>query len=124
MKTILLLFILVLSQVFSGAVAANDWECNPAGNQSQMNACAEEDFSKSDRELNVVYKRVIANLDRTGQQELRQEQRKWLKERDPQCKAKADSEAEGGSMWPMEYQSCRAKITRERTKILMKRFAK
>ena len=36
---------------------------------------------------------------------LRQEQHAWLKQRDPQCKAKA-RESEGGSIWPLEYYSC------------------
>ena len=89
-------------------------ECNYEGTQQQMNACARRDFEKADRELNHLYKQLMATLKPSNQEKLRVEQRAWLKERDPKCRAVADDEAKGGSMWPMLFQICLAGATQIR----------
>ena len=45
---------------------------------------------------------------------LRQAQRAWLTFRDAQCTYEGYGEARGGSMEPMVYSGCRARLTRER----------
>lgn len=109
---------LILTQ--STAFALGDDECDYAGNQSQMDACAVRDFEIADRELNVIYKELMGSLPESKQKALQNEQRAWLKERDPKCRTEANDEAEGGSMWPMLYQSCRATTTQARIKALKK----
>src|SRR5271163_486015 len=49
-----------------------------AQSQSEMNLQAENDFAKSDAQLNVVYKKLIAKLDATSTEKLRVSQRAWL----------------------------------------------
>jgi uncharacterized protein YecT (DUF1311 family) len=102
----------------SAAWSLSDQECDYAGNQSQMNACAERDFETADRELNLTYKQLMSSIPETKKKELQKEQRSWLKTRDPKCREEANDEAEGGSMWAMLYQSCRATATQSRIKIL------
>jgi uncharacterized protein YecT (DUF1311 family) len=82
-----------------------------------MNACAVRDFREADKMLNEKYKAVMASLAPTKQKTLRQEQRSWLKVRDPQCKLKAKF-SEGGSIWPIEYFGCLKMSTELRTKEL------
>ncbi len=95
------------------------FECDYGGNQSQMSACAVGDFETADRELNVIYKELMGSMPESKQKALQNEQRAWLKARDPKCEVEAnDGAEEGGSMWPMLYQSCRANATQARIKIL------
>lgn len=83
-----------------------------------MNACAERDFETADREPNFTYKQLMSSIPATKKKELLKEQRAWLKTRDPKCREEANDEAEGGSMWAILYQSCRATATQSRIKIL------
>jgi uncharacterized protein YecT (DUF1311 family) len=105
-------------------VAANDaaWsqapECNEDGTQIELTACAVRDFNTADAELNRVYKKLMDSLTTENQKRLRNEQRGWLKERDPKCKKETNAEAYGGSIWPMLYERCREKLTKDRTQQL------
>jgi len=85
-----------------------------------MNTCAIRDFNTADAELKRVYKKLVVSLKPVSKKSLREEQRAWLKMRDPKCKMEANSEAEGGSMWPMVYNSCREKLTKARVLQLRK----
>ena len=93
---------------------------NFAGAQSQheMNRQAEADFEKADAELNRVYKKTLSDLDAEGQKKLKAAQRAWIAFRDTQAEFDADSEARGGSMYPMIYYGGLARLTRERIKQL------
>lgn len=95
-------------------------ECNYEGTQAQMNACAIRDFNTADAELNLVYKKLIRSLTPEDGSKIREEQRAWLKQRDPLCKKEADGDAEGGSMWPVLYNSCREQLTKVRILQLQK----
>ena len=97
-------------------------------NQLEMNMCAGLDFEAADRELNVAWREAIADaraadreVDRRYDQrpseeaKMREAQRAWLLFRDAQCTVEGYEEARGGSMEPMVYSGCRARLTRERT---------
>ena len=96
------------------ADAADPFDCNPNGNQQEINACAVRDFRTSDAKLNNRYREVMAALPTDKRMALRQEQREWIKHRDPSCKAQAKPN-EGGSIWPLVFNSCLEKSTRKRT---------
>jgi uncharacterized protein YecT (DUF1311 family) len=100
------------------AWSSNDEDCDYAGTQTQMNACAKRDYEASDKELNRVYGQLMRTLTPPKQKTLRKEQRTWLKERDPKCRKEANDEAEGGSMWPTLFESCRETSTKARIKQL------
>jgi uncharacterized protein YecT (DUF1311 family) len=102
------------------ARAADDADpstCRPDGNQQQLNACAVRDYRAADAALNNRYREVMAELPTGPRIALRQEQRDWLRHRDPACKTEARS-SEGGSIWPLEFYGCLETSTRERTRQL------
>ena len=92
--------------------------CNRQGTQVELTACAQSDFKMADAELNRVYKKRINSLTKSNQKTLREEQRAWLRNRDPKCNKDANAEAYGGSMWPMLYDRCREELTKDRTQQL------
>jgi uncharacterized protein YecT (DUF1311 family) len=89
-------------------------DCNPNGNQQQMNDCAVRDFRAADAVLNIRYGEVMKTLLPQMRVALRNEQRTWLKGRDPACKRAAKAN-EGGSIWPLVFNACLEKSTRKRT---------
>ena len=100
-----------------------DRDCDDAMNQSELNFCAARNFEKADAELNRQFRAVITELRadgfdyddgrQSGEQKLREAQRAWIIFRDAHCTLEA-YESRGGSMEPMLYNGCRARITRER----------
>ena len=102
------------------AGAADDADpstCRPDGNQQQLDACAVRDYRAADSALNIRYREVMADLPPAPRMALRQEQRDWLRHRDPACKTEARS-SEGGSIWPLAFYGCLERSTRERTAAL------
>ena len=104
-----------------------DHHCDDPQNQADMNACAAIDFDAADAELNAVWREAVdsaraadAELDRefdqrpTTEEKLREAQRAWIVFRDAHCTVEGYDEARGGSMEPMIYDGCRARLTRER----------
>ncbi|RCS22196.1 DUF1311 domain-containing protein [Phyllobacterium salinisoli] len=124
----------VAGLLFLGVMPAlaetNNFDCNNALTQAEMDSCASQAYEAADAELNKVYKQVVAAMqakDKAGPQAngdsgsaleaLRQAQRAWISYRDRQCEL-AGLEARGGTMEPMLVSSCLARLTRSRTKQL------
>ena len=119
--------LMVLALQGSLDAQARQFNCSNPQAQMEMNACADIDFQRADAELNRVYRDSIAaerqadrELDRTydhgpsNESILRDAQRAWVAFRDAQCIHEANGEARGGSMEPMVYSICQARLTRER----------
>ncbi|HWT21539.1 MAG TPA: lysozyme inhibitor LprI family protein [Variovorax sp.] len=106
--------LLLLAAGAHAADDANPLDCRPDGNQQQMNACAVRDFRAADAALNIRYGEVMKTLSPQMRVALRTEQRAWLKGRDPSCK-RVSKANEGGSIWPLVFNSCLEKSTRQRT---------
>jgi uncharacterized protein YecT (DUF1311 family) len=106
-------FALLAGSARAAADAGPD-DCDPNGNQQQMNACAARDFRAADAVLNIRYGEVMKTLSPQMRVALRTEQRAWLKGRDPACKRAAKAN-EGGSIWPLVFSACLEKSTRKRT---------
>ena len=106
-------FLLGLIACLDTAVA-DEFRCNYSGNQQELNACALRDFRKADQVLNNEYKKLLGKLGPKQQAALRNEQRAWLRGRDPQC-SEAVKDSEGGSIWPMEFNGCLRDATVTRT---------
>lgn len=92
-----------------------------AQSQSEMNAQAARDAARADRELNKVYKEVLATLDDEGAKLLKASQRAWIAFRDAEAESAAD-EARGGSMAPLLYSGTVARLTEQRTQMLKQRL--
>jgi len=98
--------------------------CNDrAKNQAEMNACASEEAARLDSQLNDVYRKVLSQVQR--QQEavakIKIVERAWIAYRDAYIDAvypAKDKQAEYGSIYPMEVDLLRAKLTQRQVAAL------
>jgi uncharacterized protein YecT (DUF1311 family) len=97
-------------------------DCANASSQSAMNICADQDYKKTDAELNSVYKHIAARLktDRDTTRLLVNAQKTWIAFRDAECTFSTSGSAEG-SINPMLVAQCRDGITQRRI-IDLKRY--
>lgn len=117
--------LLVLTMVVLPSVAASP-ACNPDGSQPEMNACAQDELELADAELNAVYLQVLEHSkhEPVFLQKFRAAQRLWIQLRDADLEAQfplADGENPRlayGSIYPLEYASAKAELTRARTQYL------
>jgi uncharacterized protein YecT (DUF1311 family) len=103
-------------------------DCNKANTQMEMTLCAQNRAESADKKLNNTYQilqRRLAinlrqgntaqiNLAKTRYQKLINAQNAWIKFRDTSCEYER-SNFEGGSIAPMIYHDCVAKLTDRRT---------
>ena len=118
----------LLAMPLPGTPAALADECDDSPPQQVMNRCAYDDWVAADGELNAAYKKARAFLQdldadlpaeqRGAADALRDAQRAWITYRDKACEAEA-ALFRGGTMEPFLYNSCRADLTRRRTKDLI-----
>lgn len=86
--------------------------------QGFQNECAAKRYWAADKALNAVYRSAMDKLAAEQKANLRQQQRKWLKTLESNCKESAGPRETSGNMWEMEYYDCLASTTAERTKEL------
>ncbi len=104
---------LVLSLLAGTAGAA----C-PGQTQQEMNACAQAEFQQADAALNAAWGPAKSFMDGIGQGDaLLDAQRKWIAFRDAACTAEI-APYSGGSIQPLIWYSCLARLTRTRTQDL------
>lgn len=89
--------------------------------QQSMNQCAAASFEIAERRLNEVFKKLAAVTDKADESRLKEEHAEWLALRERECHAAAQN-VEGGSMWPLRYNSCRVKMHKERIRYLKSRL--
>lgn len=98
--------------------------CNEkAKTQTEMNACASEEAARADAALNEVYRKVLAQA---GKQEeavakIKAAERAWIAYRDAYMDAMypaKNKQAEYGSIYPMEADLLRAKLTQRQVTAL------
>ena len=82
-----------------------------------MRACENKRYQEADRQLNVVYTRLIATLDNDQKQKLRLAQRAWLQFRDTNSDFLAAA-ASGGTLGPLLKITAMADMTEARVKEL------
>ncbi|MBO9099223.1 MULTISPECIES: lysozyme inhibitor LprI family protein [unclassified Rhizobium] len=118
---------MMMAMAHGVAMADETPDCSKAETQMDMNICAEQDFDTADAELNTQYKKTRASLQavdadleadmKGAEKALLAGQRGWIAYRDGHCDAEG-FQARGGSMEPMLVSSCKATMTRLRTKEL------
>lgn len=121
-----MMFALLLALATQPEAAPIDADCG--GNTLQMVQCANRSFDRADRELKLVWEEIaqaLSDQDRrlNDHREPRLEiartaHEAWLAFRDAQCAVEADSEARGGTMYPLIYIGCRTEMTRARVQQL------
>lgn len=119
----------LLALAFATPAAAQVEDCMAATTQLDLNTCAAQDFAAQDANLNEAYasakdilQGIDADLDPADQgaaKALLQAQRAWITYRDAGCMAEAYL-YEGGSIQPMIYSACRARVTAARAQDLWK----
>lgn len=93
-----------------------------AQSQQEMNQQAAADAAKADKELNQVYKEVLAaQVDEEAVKLLKAAQKAWLAFRDAEARH-AEDDARGGSMAPLLYYGRLCQLTEERTKQLKEKL--
>ena len=117
--------IFVTPAAIAPVYAANFAQCNVAGTQVEMNACAVDELAEADRQLNEVYRAVLKKEAGNAEfvQKLRTAQRAWVAFRDAELDAmyacaEPNASACWGSLLPVRYTSYKAKLTCERTERL------
>ena len=104
--------------LLAGPAMADDLNCKNPQDQQSMNFCAEKDYQAADKKLNAVYQKIMTALDDDGYKtKLKAAERAWMTFRDTQCTFET-AENEGGSIHPMVYSGCEARLTNARTKEL------
>ena len=116
MKKLLLFFALIL---FFGNKGYSQTKvvCANATTQMEMTLCAQQEFSAADKQLNVIYKKVITACNVKQRAALTRAQKAWLLYRDGHA-AMEGLIYEGGSMEPMMISSSKTTITLLRIKEL------
>ena len=96
-----------------------DIQCNYAGTQQELNACALDDYKNEDNLLNEKYKKVMQSLPKKQQDQLRKSNAYGLNNAIPYADKKPRKN-ERGSIWPLMFYSCLSSSTKQRTEALGK----
>lgn len=104
-------------------VNAADLVCNYEGNQQELNQCARDEFDAADKQLNLTWKKLLAQSDKSYVKALRKAQRAWIVFRDAEVDAMFackddDMRMCWGSMYPLLYHGAMTELTEARTKQL------
>jgi uncharacterized protein YecT (DUF1311 family) len=91
--------------------------CPEARTQFELNGCAARARDRADAELNKVYRELLKDTGTTERAKLRAAQLAWIKFRDAQCDYESVGN-KGGSIYPMVFSFCLAKMTTERVEQL------
>jgi len=100
-------------------------DCLKADGKNDLALCSNKDFLKADKELNIVYQKVLKSLqtkpndDNSDYKEARRRlieaQKIWIKFRDAECSIGAAFNLYG-SVQAAEEEMCRKEMTEKRTK--------
>jgi len=91
--------------------------CTNASDQRTLNECANNEYKKSDSELNKIYKDIRKRLDQQpdSAKKLVAAQRAWIAFRDAECNFAA-ANSQDGSAYGMLISVCRDRLTQARIK--------
>jgi len=116
----LLSLLLLLSAWPPGVLAQESAQyraCNKkAKTQMEMNACASDEAARADTELNEIYQKVLAAAEKQEEAlaKVKASQSAWIAYRDAYMDAMypaKNKQAEYGTIYPMEANLLRAKLT-------------
>ena len=92
--------------------------CENAQTTVEMRDCAGKEYMEADAELNSVYRQLASKLETEGHRAaLKAAQLAWIKYRDANCEFESYLNR-GGTIYPVVYESCRARMTVDRTREL------
>ncbi len=79
--------------------------------------CLDRKYSTADKELNILYKQKMADLDESKKSSLKKEQIAWVKEKESKC-AQAGKEMQGGTLETVMIKDCMVQMTEQRVAYL------
>jgi uncharacterized protein YecT (DUF1311 family) len=101
--------LIMASAIFLGgiSIAHSQQNCGDKTNQTDMNICAGQAYSKADRELNSTYRQIEGRLkdDQGTRKLLVAAQKAWIAFRDAECNF-SSSTVQGGTAYPFVSNSC------------------
>jgi uncharacterized protein YecT (DUF1311 family) len=124
MKICFFALILVLVTFFPASTQEKKAATDPCKGYTQyeMNICAGQEFKHADEELNRVYQQLlkVVENDKLATTKIKWAEQTWIVYRDAYLEAMfpAEDKQEYGSMYPMEYASTKAELTRTQTAAL------
>jgi len=92
-------------------------ECDKATTQTELSACAAEQYQAADKKLNQTYQAAIKRAAAPQRDLLKKAQQAWIALRDADCKLMG-SGTEGGTIQPMIINQCLTEKTAEREAFL------
>lgn len=98
-------------------------QLNEEGTTASMTQAADETYKRWDAALNEIYGELKNQLAESAMKDLKEEQRKWIAERD-EAAAKAAEEFEGGTMEALQLGATKAEITKKRCYELVENYMK
>jgi uncharacterized protein YecT (DUF1311 family) len=125
---------LIIGCIAAAAAGAEprDAPCEPSQSNLEYKNCLADLYDQADKELNVVWKQVLAKIDganhltakqrQTWKAELRQAQRNWVQFKEHDCKGAVLYEWWGGSGAGGAISLCLLRYTRDRTEDLKERY--
>jgi uncharacterized protein YecT (DUF1311 family) len=104
-----------IDRVINGHFTAIFTACQERAVSTQANeACFADEFSRQDVLLNHAWQAAVVRTAARFHKRLLSAQRKWVAQRDPFCRSKAD-QFRGGTIAPVIYLDCRVEQTIRRT---------
>ena len=98
-------------------------QLNEEGTTASMTQAADETYKRWDAALNEIYGELKNRLAESAMKDLKEEQRKWIAERD-EAAAKAAEEFEGGTMEALQLAAAKAEMTKKRCYELVENYMK
>jgi uncharacterized protein YecT (DUF1311 family) len=95
------------------AIPACAPKASGAQSQAELNEEASRRLASVDQRLNATYEKVIAKVSPAGKEALRKAENSWLQFRDDEC-AFETAGYRTGSVYPMIYSQCLARLSVER----------
>jgi uncharacterized protein YecT (DUF1311 family) len=107
------------TSVLAGDKPYKQEDCGKLTVQMELNKCAGTNYAAADKALNALYRRAIAlQKDLKARTRLRASERDWIVSRDKSCADEVGPQEEGGSIWPMEMNTCLQEKTDDRIRAL------
>lgn len=97
---------------FKSTQIDND-NCEDKMTQLELNICANEEYKKADKELNLLYNKVTKKLNKKEKESIIKAQLNWIKFRDNHCEIYKII-YDVGSIMPLMYSKCLTQLTKNR----------
>ena len=93
-------------------------DCRSEQSQAALNICSYEEYKAADAELNAMYRLLREKLDGKAREFAARAEQAWITFRDAECLSRLGAREDSGTIYPLLFNVCMTRLTRERTKDL------